>query len=128
MANIMLDGIGATQVDQAPERQYGGQVRASNGLGVAGFVLALLGALTSFIPIVNVLGNFLALLGLIFGVIGLINARSRGGGTGLSMAAIILAVAAFVISAVINVAAVVVLENTGNEVGGAQNVTSYRSP
>jgi hypothetical protein len=116
------------QVAPAPQQQYGGQVKTSNGLVVAGFLLALLGDLTSFIPVVNVLGDFLAFLGLIFEVIGLTKARSRDAGAGLSIAAIILAVAAFVISAVINVAAVVALSTTVKDVGSGQNMTSYRSP
>jgi hypothetical protein len=116
------------QVASAPQQQSRGQVKTSNGLAVAGFALALLGALTSFIPIVNVLGDFLAFVGLIFGVMGLVKARSRGAGTGVSIAAIILAVAAFVISAVVNVAAVVALDSTVKDDGVAQNITSYRSP
>src|ERR1035437_4062893 len=82
------------------------QVKGSNGLAVAGFVLALLGALSSFIPIVNIGGDFLALLGLIFGIIGLVQSGKRGAGKGLSIAAIILAVAAFVISIVVNMTTV----------------------
>jgi len=82
------------------------EVKGSNGLAVAGFVLALLGALSSFIPIVNIGGDFLALLGLIFGIIGLVKSGSRGAGKGLSIAAIILAVAAFVISIVVNMTTV----------------------
>src|SRR5665811_1239082 len=77
-------------------------VKGSNGLAVAGFVLALLGALSSFIPIVNIGGDFLALLGLIFGIIGLVQSGKRAAGKGLSIAAIILAVVAFVISIVVN--------------------------
>jgi len=81
-------------------------VKGSNGLAVAGFVLALLGALASFIPIVNLGGDFLALLGLIFGIIGLVQSGKRGAGRGLAIAAIILAVAAFVISIVVNMTTV----------------------
>jgi hypothetical protein len=116
------------QVAPASQQQYGGQVKTSNHLAVAGFVFALLGALTSFVPVVNLLGDFLAFLGLIFGVIGLNKARSRCAGTTLSMAAIILAVAAFVISAMINVAAAVSLDSTVKDGGSGQNMTSYRSP
>ena len=55
-------------------------IKGSKGLAVAGFVLALLGALSSFIPIVNFGGDFLALLGLIFGIIGLVQSGTRGAG------------------------------------------------
>ena len=72
--------------------------KGSNGLAVAGFVLALLGALSSFIPLVNIFGDFLAVLGLIFGIIGLVQSGKRAAGKGLSIAAIILAVVAFLTS------------------------------
>ena len=85
--------------------------KGSNGLAVAGFVLALLGALTSFIPLVNIFGDFLAVLGLIFGIIGLAKSRSKGAGKGLSIAAIILAVVAFVISIMVNAAAAAVVSS-----------------
>jgi hypothetical protein len=112
------------QVAPAPQR-YGGQVTLSNGLAVGGFVLAALGALISLVPIVNVLGDFLAFLGLIFGVIGLIKARGRRPGAGLSIATVILAVAAFVISAVVNVAAVAVLYAPVKDMAVAQNVCGH---
>jgi len=60
------------------------EVKGSNGLAVAGFVLALLGALSSCIPIVNIGGDFLALLSLIFGIIGLVQSGKRAAGKGLS--------------------------------------------
>lgn len=87
------------------------ETKGSNGLAVAGFVLALLGALSSFIPLVNIFGDFLALLGLIFGIIGLVKSRSKGAGKGLSIAAIILAIAAFVISITVNVATAAVVSS-----------------
>jgi hypothetical protein len=144
MANIMLDGIGAPALGASERPPKPGahrrpalatkdwsrsqsQVKTWNAQAVAGLVLALLGALTSFVPVVNVAGDFLAFLALILAVIALNKARSRGAGTGLPMAAIILAVAAFVISAVINVALVVALNSTATNVGGGQDVTSYRS-
>jgi hypothetical protein len=87
------------------------QANGSNGLAVAGFVLAFLGALSSFIPVVNIGGDILAFLGLVFGIIGLVKSRSRRAGRGLSIAAIILAVAAFIISIAINGAAVTAVNN-----------------
>ena len=78
--------------------------KASNGLAVAGFVLALLGVLSSFIPIVNVGGDILAMVGLVLGVFGLMKSGNRSSGKGLSVAAIVLAVAAFIISIMVNVA------------------------
>jgi hypothetical protein len=84
--------------------------KGSNGLAIAGFVLALLGALSSFIPIVNIGGDVLAVLGLIFGVVGLIQSGSKAAGRGLSVAAISLAMVAFVVSVVVNTRAVTTLD------------------
>ena len=114
-------------VAPTPQQQFGGQVKQSNGLAVAGFVLALLGALMSFIPVVNIFGGFLAFLGLIFGIIGLVQSGKRRAGKGLSVAAIVLAVAAFVITVAVNAATVSVLDKAVKDVGagnkGAASVT-----
>ena len=94
------------QVVPAPlQVHYGSQIKKSNGMAVAGFVLALLGVLGSFIPFVNLFCAFLALLGLIFGIVGLAKSGSSGPGKGLSIAAIILAVPAIVVSIVITAVA-----------------------
>lgn len=115
-------------VAPAPQQQFGGQVKQSNGLAVAGFVLALLGAMTSFIPVVNLFGGFLAFLGLIFGIIGLVQSRSKGAGKGLSIAAIVLAVAAFVVSFAVNAATVSVLDKAVKDVGAGDKVASAVTP
>ena len=87
------------------------QNTGQNGLAIAGFVLVLLGALVSFIPIVNFGGDFLAFVGLILAVIGLLQSGKREAGKVLSIAAITLAVVAFVISGVVNVKTVAVVNN-----------------
>jgi Domain of unknown function (DUF4352) len=110
------------QMAPLPQQQHTSPAKKSNGLAVAGFVLALLGALISFIPLVNIFGGFLAFLGLIFGIIGLIKSRSRGAGKGLSIAAIVLAVAAFVISIVVNIAAAAVVDTAVKDIGAKANV------
>ena len=85
---------------------HGGQTKKSNSMAVAGFVLALLGLLGCWVPFANIFFAFLAILGLTFGVVGLVKSGPRGAGKGLSIAAIILAVPALVISVVVDVAAV----------------------
>lgn len=87
-----------------------GQLRAadtgSNGLAVAGFVLALAGLLVSWIPIVNAFGDALVLVGLVLAIVGLAQSGRRESGRGLSIAAIIAATLALVLSGVVNVAAI----------------------
>lgn len=63
-----------------------------NGMGTAGFVLGLLAALFSTIPIVGVIGWPLSILGLVFGILGIARAR-KGEATnkGLAIAGTVLA-------------------------------------
>jgi hypothetical protein len=107
-----------------PQQQYTGPAKGSNGLAVAGFILALLGALGSWIPIVNLFGDFLAFLGLIFGIVGLVKSRSGGAGKGLSIAAIVLAVAAFVISFVINAVVVKSIDSAVKNIDNGQKTAA----
>ncbi len=100
------------QLTPTPQQyQAPAQPKGSNGLAVSGFVLALLGALSSFIPIVNIGGDLLALVGLVLAVFGLIKSKARGSGKGLSIAAIILALVAFTISVIVNIAAAAVIDS-----------------
>lgn len=63
-----------------------------NGLGVAGFVVALIGAILSWIPFVNVFGVILCAVGFILALIGCFK-KPRG----LAIAGVILAIAGAVI-------------------------------
>ena len=80
----------------------------------------MLGALGSFIPIVNIGGDFLAFLGLIFGIIGLVRSGKRRAGKGLSVAAIALAAAAFLISTLVNTATVTALNTAAKNIDSGQ--------
>jgi hypothetical protein len=62
------------------------QIAPSNGLGVAGFVLGLLGLLLFWVP---VLGAILAILGVILGGVGISQGRKSGAGTGLAVAGLV---------------------------------------
>ena len=58
-----------------------------NGLGVAGFVVSLIGAILSWIPLINVFGVILCVIGFILALIGCFK-RPRG----LAIAGVILAI------------------------------------
>ena len=70
----------------------------SNGLGVAGFVTGLLGALLSWIPIAGII---LGLLGVVLGGVGVSQGRRTGSPTGLAMAGVVLGVLALVVAIVL---------------------------
>lgn len=79
-------------------------VKTSNGLATAGFVLGLLGFLGSFIPVLNIGGILLGVLGAILAAIGLSKAKKTGTGKGLALSGLILGVLALIIGIVVNVA------------------------
>lgn len=76
-----------------PQQQF-----PKNGLGTAGFVLGLLAVIFAFIPIIGVIAWPMAILGLIFGIIGINRAR-QGAATnkGLAVAGTVLAAIGLVI-------------------------------
>lgn len=77
-----------------------GQMSAphKSAAAIVGFVLGVLALVGSWIPIVNNLSAFAALIGLIFAVVGVVAVmRGKRGGKGLAIAAAILNVLAFII-------------------------------
>jgi len=78
--------------------------KGSNGLATAGFVLGLLGVLTCWIPILNVVGIILGILGAVLAAVGLAKSKKVGTGKGLAIAGIVLGVLAVLLAILINVA------------------------
>ncbi|MDO4841314.1 MAG: DUF4190 domain-containing protein [Phoenicibacter congonensis] len=76
------------------------QVKKTSALGITSLVLGIVGLVGSWIPILNNASFFIALFGVLFGVIGLISiARSKGtkGGKGLTIVATLISVVAIVV-------------------------------
>ncbi len=71
--------------------------KGKSALGIAGFVVGIIALITSLIPIVNNGSAFLAVLGLIFAIIGLVGIiRGKKKGKGITIAAIVICVIAFI--------------------------------
>lgn len=69
------------------------QPKSKSAMAIAGFVLGCVALLTSFIPIVNNLSFVLALLGLIFAIVGLVGVvKGKKSGKGLAIAALAICV------------------------------------
>jgi len=96
----------------------------SNGLATAGFILALLGLLGSWIPFLNILGVILALIGLVLAGVGLAKSRKTGTGKGLAIAGLVLGALALVVAVVINVAFVGAVDEALDETTN----TSVKAP
>lgn len=61
----------------------------SNGMAITGLILAIVGLVISWIPVVNFVAIPLAITGLILGIVGISKAKNGIGGTGLGVAATI---------------------------------------
>jgi hypothetical protein len=84
---------------------YGPQTpQPSNGIATAGFVVALIGAVLSFIPIVGTVAWLLAPVGLVLSIIGLVKSQQAQTGRGKSIAGIVLAAVALIMCFVYTVA------------------------
>jgi hypothetical protein len=89
---------------QQPMTQYPVQPQppapppAQNGMGVAAFVLGLLGLLFSFIPVIGVIAWPMVITGLVLGLVGLGRAkRGRATNKGLAVASIVLSALGLVV-------------------------------
>lgn len=70
----------------------------TSGLAIAGFIIAILAILGSWVPILNNVSFFFAIISLILGIIGLVAIRKgKRVGQGLAVATIILSVLTFVV-------------------------------
>jgi hypothetical protein len=67
----------------------------TSGIGIAGFVTGLLGALLSWFPLAGII---LGILGVVLGGVGVSQGRRTGAKTGLAIAGAVLGVIALVIS------------------------------
>jgi hypothetical protein len=72
-------------------------VSPSNGLATSGFVVSLIAAVFSIIPIIGVISWVLAPIGIILSGVGLSSAKKSGVGQGLSIAGLVLGIAALII-------------------------------
>lgn len=69
--------------------------QGASGLAIAGLVLGILAAVSSWIPIINNFSFVLALIGAVFAVVGVVSAvRGTRGGKGLAIAALVVNVVA----------------------------------
>ncbi len=74
------------------------QAKPKSAMGITSLVLGIIALLTSFLPIINNFSALLALLGTIFGIVGVVTtAKGKKSGKGLAIAALVVNVIAFVI-------------------------------
>lgn len=86
-----------------PSQQYGGYPAynapapsTTNVLAITGFVLAVIGLLGCWIPVVNFFSAVLALAGLVLGIVGLLQVKKGKSGKGLALSAIVVGALAIV--------------------------------
>ena len=94
--------------------------KVSKGISIAGMVLGIVGVVFAFIPIIgSPVAIICGILALIFGVVGLV--KKHGG---LAIAALILGVAAIVVSIVVSSAAAKAVNDAVNGISTPGSVTS----
>lgn len=72
--------------------------KKTSGLAVAGLVLGILAAVTSFLPIINNLSFFIALVGLILALVALIGAvKGKNSSKGMAIAGVVLGVISIIV-------------------------------
>ena len=81
-----------------PAQQMPPIPQSKSGMAIAGFVLGIIALLTSFLPIINNFSFFLAILGMIFGIVGMVGiSKGKKSGKGLAIAAIVICVVSGVV-------------------------------
>ena len=81
-----------------PAQQMPPIPQSKSGMAIAGFVLGIIALLTSFLPIINNFSFFLAVLGMIFGIVGMVGIlKGKKSGKGLAIAAIVICVVSGVV-------------------------------
>jgi Mycobacterium membrane protein len=85
-----------TQYAPNPSQQT--QAKPSNGLGLAGFIVGLIGLLLSFIPLIGVVAWPLVILGIIFSAVGINKAvKGRATNKGLSIAGLAVSIIGLIV-------------------------------
>lgn len=65
--------------------------KATSGMAIAGLVLGILAAVSSWIPIINNFSFILAVIGLVFAIVGVVGtARGKKAGKGIAIAALVI--------------------------------------
>ncbi len=86
-ASYLKKGLKMTDsIQNTPNQPQKSNPTTKSAMAIAGLVLGIIALLTSFIPIINNISFFLALLGLIFSIVGLISCkRKTRSGLGLAI-------------------------------------------
>ncbi len=98
-------------------------VKTSNGIAIAGFVLGLLGFLGSFIPVINLGGIVLGVVGAVLAAVGLAKSKKLGTGKGLATAGLVLGSLALIIGIIVNVAFANSVDDANDKVKAAVEAT-----
>jgi hypothetical protein len=95
----------------------------SNGLATAGLVVAIIGAVFSFIPFVGTVAWFIAPIGLVLSAVGLVKSKRARSGRGKSIAGIVLSVVALIMCVLYTSVFVASVGNAAQQTAAVHQVT-----
>lgn len=99
-----------------------------SAFGITGFVIGLVALLTSWVPIFNNFSAILAVIGLVFAILGTVKCFRKGArGKGLSIAGIILCVIAFIAVLITQMAYSAAIDEAVDELKSSYGSTSFSS-
>lgn len=105
------------------QRSHATPPQQSNGLATAGLVVAIIGAVLSFIPVVGTVAWVLAPIGLVLSVVGLVKSKRTGSGLGKSIAGIVLSVVALVMCVLYTAVFAASVSNVSQQTATVHQVT-----
>lgn len=96
--------------------QVQGSKTPSSGMAIASLVLGIVAIFFSFIPLVNWFSFILVILGVIFGIVGIIGTGAgKKGGRGLAIAGLVVSAVALIITLVSNASLFAAVDSVTNE-------------
>ena len=111
------------QPSQPQQPQSQPQKPQPNGLATAGLVVAIIGAVFSFIPVVGTVAWFLAPIGLVLSAVGLVKSKRARSGRGRSIAGIVLGVVALLMCVLYTSVFVASVGNAAQQTTAVHQVT-----
>lgn len=135
MSEQMTDGQPPYQAPQySPQPPVATREAGTSGLAVAGLVLGVIAAGTSFMPVINNVSFFIGIVGLVLAIVGYRQTKSGAKkGSGMAIAGIVLCIVSIIVTLLVQAACSAALDSvtsngTGKVAGSATAASASGEP